>query len=43
MIQMYRCTTHVKKKRKTPLYYKIKSKGDQLNVGYGKVNIVLGV
>ena len=41
MIQMYRCITHTKKKLEK--YYKIKSKGDQLNVGYDKVNFLLGV
>ena len=44
---MYRCTTHTKKKkekkRKSKKYYKIKTAGDELNVGYDKVNFPLGV
>ena len=48
VIQMYRCTTHTKnekkeKKRKSKKYYKIKSTGDELNVGYDKVNFPVGV
>ena len=31
------------KKRKSKKYYKIKSTGDELNVGYDKVNLTLGV
>ena len=43
---MYRCTTHTKKKekkRKSKKYYKIKRTGDQLIVGYDKVNFPVGV
>ena len=44
---MYRYTTHTKKrkekKRKSKKYYKIKSTGDELNVGYDKVNFPVGV
>ena len=46
---MYRCTTHTKKKkkkekkRKSKKYYKVKSTGDELNVGYDKVNFPVGV
>ena len=44
---MYRCTTHTKKnkekKRKPKKYFKIKSTGDELNVGYDKVNFPVGV
>ena len=48
VIQMYRCTTHTKKKKKKrkayrKKYYKIKSTGDELNVGYDKVNFPVGV
>ena len=46
VIQMYRCTTHTKKKekkRKSKKYHKIKSTGDELNVGYDKVNFPVGV
>ena len=44
-IQMYRCTTHTnkEKKRKSKKYYKIKSTGDELKVGYDKVNFPIGV
>ena len=43
---MYRCTTHTKKKekkRKSKKDYKIKSTGDELTVGYDKVNFLVGV
>ena len=47
---MYRCTTHTKKKikkkekkRKSKKYHKLKSTGDELNVGYDKVNFPVGV
>ena len=46
---MYRCTTNTvgkkrkEKKRKSKKYYKIKSTGDELNVGYDKVNLPVGV
>ena len=43
---MYGCTTHKKKKkkkRKSQKYDKIKSTGDELKVGYDKVNFPLGV
>ena len=48
--QSYRCTgvLHTRKKRKekkrkSKKYYKIKSTGDELNVGYDKVNFPVGV
>ena len=43
---MDRCTTHTKKteqERKSKKCYKIKSTGDELNVGYDKVNFLVGV
>ena len=43
---MYRCTTHTKekeKKRKSKKYYKIKSTGDELNVGYDLVDFPVGI
>ena len=36
-------TEEKKKKRKSKKYYKIKSTGDELNVGYDKVNFPVGV
>ena len=47
--QSYRCTgvLHTRKKKekkiKSKKYYKIKSTGDELNVGYDKVNFPVGV
>ena len=47
--QSYRCSgvLHTRKKKekkgKAKKYYKIKSTGDELNVGYDKVNFPVGV